>query len=759
MQHFWIVTTRVLIFSLCFGLFPAICFAQPANDNCSNAIYLGALPAPSSCPIGVGNTVTLNGTNINATDNYPNYLADCTTGGDQPSYAPDVWYSFVSTGTGVNINITPGINSPVLSSPAITLWEGTNCNSLDGVDCDNNGTPLGNNSASFSPLVIGTMYYIQISGMNYNSMGNFTLSINATINCSPCLQTSTLTVTPLPTLGTYPPNTTVNFCYTITSFNQNNLNWLHGVIPAFGNGWNLSTLTNTPSPQCNANPPGQGNLANGTWSWYNSITSNASGQTFGPGFFFEYAGDTDNNPGNNYGDYTAGTCTWTFCWSIKTKANCGGGTNLSVSINTTADGESGSWISPACSIDPEYQFTATLNCCSTPTINATNVSCNGTNTGSITATPNSGTSPWDFVWTNASGAVIGTTLNAASNTINNLTAGLYNLAVTDNVGCVSSVQTIINQPTALTANSSATSILCSGGQATVSVTATGGTAPYSGTGNFSVPAGNQNYNVTDANGCSASTSVVVAQPPSLDWANTQWPPSGQICFGESFIVYGQVYEPGITSGAGAQGAGISVQVGVFTSNTNPASWPSTAWSAANFNAFGGGNNNDEYMANIGSSLAAGTYYYAFRYSLNGCPFIYGGYSRNTNVNGQLIVRQVLPTATLNSPILCFGNSTTVSVTANGGTGPYIGTGTFAVTAGNYSYNVTDVNGCTATTSITVTQPTVVSASATATAIACNGGSATVSITANGGTGPYIGTGSFTVNAGNYSYNVTDVNGC
>ncbi|MFM2227497.1 MAG: hypothetical protein RL664_840, partial [Bacteroidota bacterium] len=72
---------------------------------------------------------------------------------------------------------------------------------------------------------------------------------------------------------------------------------------------------------------------------------------------------------------------------------------------------------------------------------------------------------------------------------------------------------------------------------------------------------------------------------------------------------------------------------------------------------------------------------------------------------------------------------------------------------------TDVNGCTATTSITVTQPTVVSASATATAIACNGGSATVSVTANGGTGPYIGTGSFAVTAGTYSYTVTDVNGC
>jgi hypothetical protein len=109
--------------------------------------------------------------------------------------------------------------------------------------------------------------------------------------------------------------------------------------------------------------------------------------------------------------------------------------------------------------------------------------------------------------------------------------------------------------------------------------------------------------------------------------------------------------------------------------------------------------------------------------------------------------------------LCNGGTSTVTVTGNGGTGPYTGTGNFTVSAGTHSYTVTDANGCTATTSITVTQPTTLTAGSTATSILCNGGTATVTVTSAGGTGPYTGTGNFTVSAGTHSYTVTDANGC
>jgi hypothetical protein len=110
-------------------------------------------------------------------------------------------------------------------------------------------------------------------------------------------------------------------------------------------------------------------------------------------------------------------------------------------------------------------------------------------------------------------------------------------------------------------------------------------------------------------------------------------------------------------------------------------------------------------------------------------------------------------------ISCFGGSTTVTVSATGGTAPYTGTGSFTASAGSYSYTVTDANGCSSTTTGTVSQPSQLTASSSAGTIACFGGSTTVTVSATGGTAPYTGTGSFTASAGSYSYTVTDANGC
>jgi hypothetical protein len=78
---------------------------------------------------------------------------------------------------------------------------------------------------------------------------------------------------------------------------------------------------------------------------------------------------------------------------------------------------------------------------------------------------------------------------------------------------------------------------------------------------------------------------------------------------------------------------------------------------------------------------------------------------------------------------------------------------------SYSVTITDANGCNAASTFTIPEPTALVTSSSSTPIACNGGNSTVTINANGGTSPYTGTGNYTVNAGNYSYNVTDANGC
>ncbi len=110
-------------------------------------------------------------------------------------------------------------------------------------------------------------------------------------------------------------------------------------------------------------------------------------------------------------------------------------------------------------------------------------------------------------------------------------------------------------------------------------------------------------------------------------------------------------------------------------------------------------------------------------------------------------------------IACNGGSTTVTISASGGTPPYYGTGTFTRSAGTCSFTVTDSKGCTKTIPVTVTEPSPLIVTATAPIIPCGGTTTTVTVSASGGTSPYNGTGAFTKGPGTWTFTVTDANGC
>ncbi len=122
---------------------------------------------------------------------------------------------------------------------------------------------------------------------------------------------------------------------------------------------------------------------------------------------------------------------------------------------------------------------------------------------------------------------------------------------------------------------------------------------------------------------------------------------------------------------------------------------------------------------------------------------------------------VLVASAVNTPIVCNGGTSTVSVSGMGGTFPYTGTGGFSATAGSHTYTITDANGCvSAPITINIAEPAVLLANAVvATPISCNGGTAVVTISANGGTAPYSNIGNVTVLGGSQSFNVIDANGC
>ena len=133
-------------------------------------------------------------------------------------------------------------------------------------------------------------------------------------------------------------------------------------------------------------------------------------------------------------------------------------------------------------------------------ITAINVLCNGQNTGQATASVTGGTPAYDYRWSNG----------ATTASIVNLVAGSYNLTVTDSKQCAQNQSINITQPTALQANATfnrETSANAQNGSASVS--ATGGTAPYSfkwstGASTSAISGlGQGQYTVTvqDANGC------------------------------------------------------------------------------------------------------------------------------------------------------------------------------------------------------------------------------------------------------------------
>jgi hypothetical protein len=252
------------------------------------------------------------------------------------------------------------------------------------------------------------------------------------------------TVTLIPDTDCYPAGQIVEFCYTMTNWNQVNDNWFHGLTFNFGAGWDSSSLVVVSLPaSCDTN---------GNWSYYpQGDSATGTHRVFGAGFYYDSKsgsphGLLDSIPGNNYGD-NCSTHAWTFCFTLTISPIAALGASLNLSLLPTGDGTSGSWSNAGCNDSAYTLLNATV--CGGIGVNliTSNVTCPGQCNGMAIATGYNGTPPYSYLWN---------TIPAQNtDTASNLCAGTYLVTVTDSTGAMGVQVVVIAQPnfdTTLTEN-------------------------------------------------------------------------------------------------------------------------------------------------------------------------------------------------------------------------------------------------------------------------------------------------------------------
>lgn len=336
-----------------------------------------------------------------------------------------------------------------------------------------------------------------------------------------------------------------------------------------------------------------------------------------------------------------------------------------------------------------------------------------------------------------------TGLAAGANTVNFETTTVNGTSPDDNICNDTRSITITTGAGSGLTSSGAVSVAptCTpGGDGTVTITVSGGTAPYlyainGGTPQASntftnIATGTVNYSVTDATGCSGSGTINVQQNTVITVTPTQ--NVSVLCFGDA------------NGGAQVAAAG---GTGSYTYSIN-----GTTYGASN--SF--------------TSLAAGNYT-LYAKDGNGCV---GSNTLTITQPTELSVNAIPVSVTCNG-----ANDGGITVSASNGTPgytysingtTYVSSSTFTGLApGAYTVYVKDANGCIKTFNTTVTQPNAVSVTGVSTNANPNTG--TITLTGNGGVMPYTysinGTtyqsGSlFTgLTGGTYTCYIKDNNGC
>ena len=330
-------------------------------------------------------------------------------------------------------------------------------------------------------------------------------------------------------------------------------------------------------------------------------------------------------------------------------------------------------------------------------VTQTNTTC-GASTGSITATGSGTTAPYTY-------SIDGITFQA-SGTFTGLAAGVYTVTVKDANGCKSTkVVTILNSNGPVLTYAS-TNADCGNNNGTITVNATGGTAPYQysingvtyQSSNFftGLVGGTYTLTVKDATGCTNAVVVTITSSPS----------------------------PLITA--------IPASATCGSSNGTITAFGSGGTPPLQYSI----NGNTFQASNVFTNLTPSIYTVTVR-DANGCI-------KTATVT---IANSPAPTVTATStPAACNNVNGTITATGIGGIAPLqysIDGFTFqssniftGLAAGTYTITVNDITGCTNITSVTVTSTGGPTVTATSTVSACNTNNGSITATASGGVPGY-----------------------
>jgi gliding motility-associated-like protein len=572
-----------------------------------------------------------------------------------------------------------------------------------------------------------------------------------------------------------------------------------------------------------------------TFAWSNMTTANPA-TALAPNTYTVTV--TDSQSCSNTRSVTITQPTALVITPTPTAAICNGAANGSVSTNVTGGGapylfQWASGVNATPTTNPNtvtglaagtYTVTVTdfYTCVRTATVvvgqpaavtataTTTLALCNGASTGTLTATGGNGSgAPYTYALT----ATPANTTGNATGAFTGLAAGTYTVTVSDAASCTTTISASVGEPSPISASITTTAVLCNGGTTgTATVTASGATPGYTyawdlmpntGATAIGLNAGTHTVTVTDANTCTASFTVNVAQPAVLS-------------VGISNIINPTCANSGANGRATAAGAGgvSSVYTYLWSSGSTAATpinfmantYTVTVKDANNCTATASvtftapvlpiatitpvqptcGLNNGSLTASVTNAPAGATYTYAWNGGIPTNPRtnVGAGFYVVTVTDGATackatasmsLLPSTAPMATIVPTNPTCGNASSLCASLTASTAATYAWSTLETTvcispttAGPHTVTVTDVNGCTVTRSASIVPLVVFDATIAATNITCNGlANGTVTLTMTNTTASHTmnyawsstltGVGPFTgVAAGTYTVTITDV---